>query len=120
MKKVLIIEDEELIREVWQYQFEDEGYEVILASSGDEGVELIKTHALDIIITDLKMPQSDGKVVLKYLKENNIKTPTFVCSGFITENESKMINEFNVLKIIKKPFRIDKAFLEIQKLASNC
>ena len=55
MKKVLIIDDEELLREIWQLEFEDQGYTVVVANSGIEGIDFVKSTSFDLIITDLKM-----------------------------------------------------------------
>ena len=68
MRTVLVVDDEELLREIWQEQFSSEGFKVLTASSGDEGIEQIKNNKIDIVVTDLKMPKSSGIKLLEYIK----------------------------------------------------
>lgn len=70
-KKVLLIEDEEMLSEMYKTKFEGEGFEFFRAYDGENGVELAKREKPDIILLDIIMPKVDGFTVLKELK----KTP---------------------------------------------
>lgn len=115
-KTILVIDDEELLREILDDHFSSFDFNVILASSGNEGIEVLKTQQVDIVLTDMKMPGSDGMTILNYLKNNNISIPTYVCSGFV-DDTAKQIEQYNVNKIIRKPFEIDTEFKEIEELS---
>jgi two-component system response regulator HydG len=117
-KRILIIDDEEFLLDIWKEQFLFGGFEVTTASSGKLAVDILKSSDdFDIVLTDLKMPQSDGIVVLNYLKENGIKVPTFVCSGFI-ENLDNILDKYHITKVIQKPFELNEAFEDIIKLSN--
>ncbi len=67
-KKVLIVEDEESLAQMYQTKFENEGYEVLVANDGSEGIEKAKKEKPDIILLDIILPKKDGFMVLKELK----------------------------------------------------
>ncbi|MEH6996107.1 response regulator, partial [Neobacillus drentensis] len=60
MKKVLIIEDEEILRETVAYYFSHEGYEVLTAEDGQIGLDLFAAHEIDLVILDIMLPAVDG------------------------------------------------------------
>lgn len=67
-KKILIIEDEEFLSEMYKMKFMQEGYRVFVADNGLEGIELAKKEKPDLILLDLVLPNMDGYKVLKELK----------------------------------------------------
>lgn len=67
-KKILIVDDEESIVEVLTVRLTREGYQVIGAHSGEEGIQLARTHLPDVILLDIFLPGEDGLAVLKRLK----------------------------------------------------
>ncbi len=71
-KKVLIVEDEEYLAQMYQTKFENEGYEVLVANDGSEGIEKAKKNKPDIILLDIILPKKDGFMVLKELKADKI------------------------------------------------
>lgn len=66
--KVLIIEDEESLAQMYQTKFDHEGYEVVVATDGSLGIELAQKESPDIILLDIILPKKDGFMVLKELK----------------------------------------------------
>ena len=67
--RILLIDDDESLRKVISHHLLNEGYEVFLASCGEEGIDLFKKKKIDLIITDLKMPGMDGMEVLLAIKK---------------------------------------------------
>ncbi|OQY33168.1 MAG: hypothetical protein B6241_08680 [Spirochaetaceae bacterium 4572_59] len=80
-KKILIIDDESLIRQVFSYYLEDQGYEIVTADNGRTGIELLKEELPQIILTDLRMPEANGMDVLKAARELDPEIPVVVISG---------------------------------------
>jgi len=68
--KVLIIEDDTYISDMYKIKFESENFETIIASDGIEGIKLLKKETPDIILLDIVMPQVDGFSVLKMIKKD--------------------------------------------------
>ena len=67
-KKILLIDDDRLLRMSMQVAFEAEGYDVVEAENGKSGLEIIKNNRPDMIICDIKMPEMDGLTLLKIVK----------------------------------------------------
>ena len=79
--RILVIDDEAAIRDSLQMILEYEGYEVMQAATGDEGVKLIEREAPDLVFLDIKMPGMDGLEVLQKLRHLVETTPIVVISG---------------------------------------
>ncbi len=88
-KKILIVEDEEFLAEMYQMKFESEGYDITIASDGPECLEKVETEKFDLILLDLVMPGMDGFQVLEKLRENaeTMKTKVYILSNLGQEEE---------------------------------
>ena len=69
-KKILIVEDESFIAEMYKIKFESHGYEVAVAHDGEEGVQVASKFMPDLVLLDLMMPHKDGYQTLKELRED--------------------------------------------------
>jgi DNA-binding NtrC family response regulator len=79
--KVLVIEDEEPVRDSFRNFLEDQGYEVFEAANGREGIELFQTCQPDVVLIDLRMPEMNGHQVLERLAPAAPDTPLIIVSG---------------------------------------
>lgn len=87
MKKVMIIEDNKDIQEIYKHSFEKYGYEVIIEDNGLEGINSVAEKMPNVILLDLMMPKMDGFQFLKLMKKNEmLNIPVVVCSN-ISDNE---------------------------------
>ena len=77
MARILVIDDNAAIREVLRFILEEEGYEVIEAADGAEGLQRYQADPTDLVITDLKMPGMDGLELLKAL-QHVVPTPALM------------------------------------------
>ena len=84
MKTLLIIDDEEHIRLLYEEEFKDEGYETLTASNGREGLEIFKHHQeqIDLILLDIKMPEMDGAEFLREIREINTTIPILISTAY--------------------------------------
>jgi DNA-binding NtrC family response regulator len=78
---ILVIDDEQAIRNSYSHFLEDYDYQTIEASNGREGLLLLKEKKPDLVLVDLHMPGMDGLDILAWATENVPDTPTIVCSG---------------------------------------
>jgi len=86
--KVLVIDDEELIRLNFSCCLEDAGYQVITAADGSEGLALFSSEQPDIVLTDLRMPKMDGIAFIEQARLINADIPLIVISGFGTVHDA--------------------------------
>ena len=80
-KKILVVEDDFLLLEMYSITLTAEGYEVLKASDGADGLRLAETDQPDLILLDLNMPNVSGFQVLADFKERGITTPVVVISN---------------------------------------
>ena len=98
--KILIIDDEKMLRDMLHLRLNNFGFTVNVAESAEEGIEKIHNTGCDLILTDIKMPGMSGNDFLKYVKDNIRKSiPIIAMSGtpWLFENSS-----FDA--VIAKPF----------------
>ncbi len=80
--RILIVDDEEGIRLLYKEELEEEGYEVELASSGEEALKKLDSGQMDMVLLDIKMPGMDGVEVLRKLKEKYKELPVILCTAY--------------------------------------
>jgi DNA-binding NtrC family response regulator len=78
---VLVADDEEGIRALFEDALRDAGYDVALAASGREVLETLKARPIDLVITDLVMPDQDGIDILRAIRRGNPRVKTIAMSG---------------------------------------
>ncbi len=90
-KKILVVEDDQMISSMYKTKFEADGFEVIIASNGVEGYEFAKKHKPDIIMMDIILPQLDGFSSLEKIKKDpEIKEiPVIMLTNLGTEEDKK-------------------------------
>ncbi len=82
MKKILLVDDEEGIQMLYREELEEEGYKVISAYTGEEGLEKFKAESPDLVILDIQMPGINGIETLRQMKMKNPKLPVILSSAY--------------------------------------
>lgn len=82
MKKILLVDDEEGIQMLYREELEDDGYEVISAYTGEEGLQKFKDESPDLVILDIQMPGMNGIETLRQMKMNNPDLPVILSSAY--------------------------------------
>jgi len=82
MKKILLVDDEENIQIVYREEFEDEGYQVLSALNGEEGLKIFSEERPDIVILDILMPGMNGVEVLRKMKMLDATVPVILSSAY--------------------------------------
>ena len=107
-KTVMIVDDDDNIRELLEFVLKKEGFQVVQAADGEEALQKIPTGKPDLILLDLMLPRYGGFEVLRQLQSNSItKIPVLVLSGRYTDRSTaEMIRqESNVVDFIEKPVK---------------
>ena len=80
--KILVVDDEKNILKLYQAELEDEGYTVVTANSGKEGMDVFERENPDIITLDILMPDMDGIQVLRLMKEKRPDVPIIMLTAY--------------------------------------
>jgi len=105
---VLIVDDEEIMREILETLLVREGYEVRVVASGDEGLDVARSVALDAAIIDLMMPGLGGITVLDELKKIDEALPVLMITAFASVENAIVAMKRGAFDYITKPFKNDK------------
>jgi two-component system response regulator PilR (NtrC family) len=112
---ILVVEDEDSMREVLCMLLEGEGYDVTGASDGTVGLSLIEKEIFDLIITDIKMPGASGFEILKKARDTSPETMVIMITAFGTIESGLEAMKLGAYDYIHKPFKIDEIRIIVEK-----
>jgi len=81
-ERILLVEDEEVVRQLTRDLLSREGYDVVVAAEGEEALELAREQTFDLVITDMVMPKLSGKIVAARLLGEQPNLPIIFISGY--------------------------------------
>lgn len=105
--KILIIDDEDIVRISCKRALMPEGFEVKTAQNGIEGLKMIEEEKFDIVLTDLKMPDIDGIEVVRLIKQRWAETVVIIITGYQTVDSVVKAIKLGAYDYIEKPFTPD-------------
>lgn len=103
-KRILIVDDEEGIRESLKEYLELEGFVVNTAACGEIALQLLNQETFDLILSDVRMPRGDGLFLLKAVKEKNPQYPTIILMSGFTDMTLQDAYHFGARGFLVKPF----------------
>lgn len=115
MTRVLVIDDELIVRMSCERTLSEAGYNVRSASGGKEGLELLEKDNYDLLLLDLKMPDMDGLEVLRVLRNRWPDTKVIIITGYGTDQTSEQTQKEGAHNFLEKPFTPD-SLLSITQL----
>jgi two-component system, NtrC family, response regulator PilR len=111
--RVLVVDDEQSMRELLGIMLRQVGYGVTLADGGEAAVQALKTDAFDLVITDLRMRKIDGLAVLRAAKEHSPRTVVLVVTAFASTETAVEAMKLGAYDYVTKPFKLDELRLTI-------
>ena len=114
--KILVVEDQDAMRESLVIAFRDEGYEVEGVASGEEAIQRLGNNVYDLVVTDLKMKKVDGLEVLKAVKNVNSSTEVVLITAYGTISTAVQAIRDGAYDYVTKPFR-HQEILKVAKKA---
>lgn len=119
MKTILVVEDDDHLRRVFKTLLEGEGFEVIEAADGLEGLAAVRAHDPVCIVTDTMMPRLDGLGMLVQLKALDCTRPTLIVSAVHELPPLEELKAYGVEEVFGKPFAFDRLVAAVVKLAGT-
>lgn len=115
-KQLLVIDDEENMRHMLSVLLQKEGFDVITAVNGKEGLEKLKKGRFDVILCDIRMPEMDGLEFLKEIQVKDIESTVIMMSAYGTIDTAIDAMKLGAYDYISKPFKPDEIILTLKKL----
>ena len=119
MAKILVIDDELSIRNLLDTLLRRKGYDVVLADSGGNGLELFRREHPDVIVLDLKMPGMDGLTVLRQIRSLDPKKPVIILTGAGTTEAEQQVRALGVTEYVEKEFSLHRLGDSLKRLLNN-
>jgi len=105
LPKILYVDDEPINLQLFKFNFQKE-YQLLLASSGQEALDILSKEEVKVIVTDLKMPGMNGiELIERIKKQNNTKICMLLSAYDISEARKMGLDESKIYNYIRKPWR---------------
>ena len=118
-KRILIAEDERVLRESLAELLAEEGYEVLQAANGREVQQLILSEPVDLVLTDIRMPEMDGMTLLGYLKQAMAETPVILITAYGTVQSAVAAMRAGAYDYLLKPIQFEDLLLRIERALAS-
>ena len=107
-KKILVVDDEQSMREFLEIMLDKDGYDVCCAASGVEACEILHQQSFDLVITDIRMKPVDGLQVLKECKKISPKTVVVIISAYASTETAVAAMKEGAYDYLPKPFKVSE------------
>jgi len=115
MESILVVDDEKNYLVVMEALLAEEGYEVLTAARVQEALEIAASHDLDLVITDMRMPEMDGMEFLDRLRGKHPELPVIMMTAYATVEKAVEAMKRGAFDYITKPFKNDELKLTVKK-----
>lgn len=102
--RVLVVDDDDLIRSLFKETLEEQGHNVVVASNSAKGIECVKRWDFDLVFLDLKMPDMDGAELLKQLRSIKPRLPVTIITGYPGSEMMERAFKQGPFGVMDKPF----------------
>ena len=114
-RTVLLIDDDDSLRRVVEYSLEEEGHKVVTATNGTEGLQAFQTRTVDLVLTDIRMPEMDGLELLTRLKAMQPDLPVIVLTAHGTIDSAVDAMKLGAFDYLTKPFNREQLKASVRK-----
>lgn len=108
MSTILIIDDDDFTRESLEMYFSESGFDVVTASTGEQGVKKYRDNKIDVVILDIRLPDKDGFEVIDDLRTERDDVKVIMITAFHDEKTILRAQEKGSFAYIKKPIDLDE------------
>jgi DNA-binding NtrC family response regulator len=114
-KKVLLVEDEAVLRESVRDWLVEDGYDVECVETGEEALEKIKGEEFGVVVLDLRLPDIDGLQVFEHAKELKPETKGVIITAYPSKESREKARKLGLLDYLAKPFKVE----DLEKLITQ-
>jgi len=114
-KTILVVDDEEMIRNILNEFLTGLGFEVVEAKDGREALTIFRKQRIDMVVSDIRMPGMSGLDLLKWVKSISPKTPVLIITGFKPTKAQEDAMHTKADGYLIKPFELERLKLTIRQ-----
>lgn len=115
MKSILVVDDEDALREALRDDLKKAGYTVELAADGDEAIARIPPSMFDLVLLDIWMPKVNGIDVLKHISKHSPDSKVIMITAQADLKHALLAKEFGAIDYITKPFNLDEVTSKVRR-----
>ena len=119
MLKILIIDDEQGIRDLLDTLLRRKGYDVVVAKNGQEGLKVFRRECPDVVVLDLKMPEMDGITALREIRTLDPHKPVIILTGAGTPEAEQQVRALGASEFVEKEFSLHRLGDSLKRLLIN-
>lgn len=112
--QVLIVDDDASMLRMLRHRLERDGYTVMTAANGEEGIGLIRQEVFNLVITDLKMPKLRGDELARAVAQFNPEIPVIVMTAYAEVNEAVKLMQDGIFHYVTKPFDVEDLMTKVK------
>ncbi|MCB2201341.1 response regulator [bacterium] len=109
-RSIMVVDDELLIRDLLYDFFTGQGWSITVAESGSKALELLERQSVDLVLSDIKMPDMDGLQLAEELRRSHPETPVVLMTGYPSVESAVSALRARVEDYVIKPFNINQLF----------
>jgi two-component system cell cycle sensor histidine kinase/response regulator CckA len=118
-RRVLVIDDEAIVRTLLKRALERKGFEVIAAADGESGIRAIREQAPDLVVLDLTMPEVDGAEVVRRVRADGVTVPIVIASGHLDVSTEQRLPPGSFQAFLSKPFSVAELLNAVETALSR-
>ena len=116
---ILVVDDEEGLREGLRSLLEDEGYAVLCAEDGEKALEIVREAHIDLMLTDMRMPGMNGIDLLKRVRKIRKEIGVIILTGYGEIESYIEAMNFGAIEYVSKPFKVNELKFIVNKILGN-
>ena len=113
--RILIVDDEPSMREMLRIVLRRDGYDVTVAANGTEAIDILKRDRMDLLLSDIRMPDISGVEVLRVAKEANRDLVAFMMTAFASTDTAVEAMRLGAVDYFTKPFNMDELRIKVRQ-----
>lgn len=117
--RVLVVEDDDILRELLTLLLEIEGFEVLPAGNGAQGLEILQRTAVDVVVLDLMMPVMDGFAFMQAIADHNPRPRVIVLSAAAGGEQAAELQHAGIDAAVRKPVDFKELLAHLRSLSGG-
>ncbi len=112
---ILVVDDELLIRDLLYDFFSGQGWQISIAENGEKALDILRDRKIDLVLTDIRMPEMDGLALTRHVKDSYPDIPVVIMTGYPSVDSAVAALRSKVADYIIKPFNINQLYKLIEE-----